>query len=141
MIRGFDVEQGRLTRAMAEELKKDKILSAPAWSQFVKTGPANDRIPSQKDWWFSRGAGILRRFYVNHKPLGVNRLRVTYGDKTKNTYAGRHFKPAGGSIIREILQQLEAAQLIKKAKIGNHYGRLITPKGIAFVDKVAKSQR
>lgn len=141
MIRGLDVEQTKLIRAMSDELKKTKMLTPPVWSSFVKTGTAKDRIPSQEDWWFLRGASILRRFYIDHKPMGVNRLRIVYGDKTKNTYAGKHFKPASGAIVRKILQQLESAQLIKKAKVGNHYGRLITPKGISFVDNVAKTQK
>ncbi len=62
-----------------------------------------------------------------------------YGSKTKNTYSSHHFRPAGGAHIRKILQQLESAGMIKKVKKGIHYGRVITPKGISFADKVAKT--
>ncbi len=138
MIRATDVDQIELVRALATELKKEKALTPPAWASFVKTGSAKDRIPSQSDWWYLRGASILRRFYVDRIPTGVNRLRVVYGDKEKNRYSGKHFRPAGGAIIRKLLQQLEQAELIKKVKIKNRPGRRISPKGISLADSTAK---
>ena len=138
MIRAYDVNQEGLTKALAEELKKEKDLAPPAWSRFVKTGSSKDRVPSQEDWWYLRGASILRRMYNDRKPLGVNRLRKAYGDKEKNRYSGRHFKPASGAVIRKLLQQLEQAGLIKKVKIKNRPGRRISPKGISLADKTAK---
>ena len=39
-------------------------------------------------------------------------------------------------IIRTILQQLEEQQLIKQEQKGVHKGRLITPKGKSFLDKI-----
>src|SRR3990167_8286378 len=41
------------------------------------------------------------------------------------------------SIIRKILQQLEKAEFIKQAQSGAHKGRIITPKGTSFLDKMA----
>ncbi|MCL4406855.1 MAG: 30S ribosomal protein S19e [Candidatus Parvarchaeota archaeon] len=139
MIRGYDVDQIKLTSALAEDLKKEKILEPTPWSKFVKTGSSKDRIPQQEDWWYLRGASILRRMYIDKQPIGVNRLRSVYGDKEKNRYSGRHFKPASGAIIRKIMQQLEKAELIKKVKIEKHYGRKITGKGVALIDRAAKS--
>ncbi|MCL5016855.1 MAG: 30S ribosomal protein S19e [Candidatus Parvarchaeota archaeon] len=138
MIRAYDVDQIELTKALAGELKKEKVLEPPAWSQFVKTGSSKDRVPQQPDWWYMRGASILRRMYIDKHPIGVNRLRSVYGDKEKNRYSGRHFKPAGGAIIRKLMQQLEKAGFIKKVKVENHYGRIITGKGVSLLDKTAK---
>lgn len=138
MIRATDVNQIELVKALAEELKKEKTIEPPAWSRFVKTGSAKDRPPSQSDWWYLRGAGILRRLYIDNTPLGVNRLRRIYGDKNKNRYSGKHFKPASGAVIRKLLQQLEKAELIKKVKIKNRPGRRISPKGISLADRTAK---
>jgi len=45
-----------------------------------------------------------------------------------------HSTPGSGAIIRRALQQLETAQLVKKMP---KKGRVITPKGIALLDKVA----
>ncbi|MCL4399533.1 40S ribosomal protein S19 [Candidatus Parvarchaeota archaeon] len=139
MIRGFDVNQTELVEAVADKMRREKVLSPPAWASFVKTSPAKDRVPSQQDWWYIRGASILRRFYMDNRPKGVNRLRVVYGDKTKNRYSGKHFMPASGAAIRKIMQQLEAYGLTKKVKVDKHYGRRITPAGISFIDAAAKS--
>ncbi len=139
MIRAADVDQIALVRAMAEELKKIKTVSPPTWSHFVKTGAAKDRVPSQPDWWYMRSASILRRMYFDRKPVGVGRLRKIYGDKEKNRYSGKHFRPAGGAITRKIIQQLEQSELVKKVKIKNRPGRIVSPKGISLADKVAKS--
>ncbi len=138
MIRGYDVNQIRLVNELAKKLEEDKLTPPPDWAMFVKTGSAKDRIPSQDNWWYLRAASILRRMYVDKRPIGVNRLRNIYGDKEKNRYSGKHFKPASGAVIRHILQELEQAELIKKVKVKNHFGRALTPKGISFTDSVAK---
>lgn len=139
MIRASDVNQIELVKALAEQLKKEKVIVPPTWSNFVKTGSAKDRVPSQPDWWYFRTASILRRMYTDRRPIGVSRLRRLYGDKEKNRYSGKHFQPAGGAIIRKALQQLEQAELIKKVKIKNRPGRRIAPKGISLADRTAKT--
>jgi small subunit ribosomal protein S19e len=52
MIRASDVNQIELVNSLAEELKKEKLLTPPEWSRFVKTGSSKDRTPSQGDWWY-----------------------------------------------------------------------------------------
>jgi small subunit ribosomal protein S19e len=138
MIRGYDVNQIKLVNDLARKLEEDKLTTPPDWAMFVKTGSAKDRIPSQNNWWYLRAASIMRRMYVNKKPIGVNRLRNIYGDKEKNRYSGKHFRPASGAVIRNILQELEKAELIRKVKIQNHFGRILTAKGISFTDNVAR---
>ncbi len=139
MIRGYDVSQIELVKGISRELEEKKLLQPPMWSEFVKTGVSKDRVPQQANWWYMRGASILRRLYTDHRPVGVNRLRKVYGTTERNRYSGKHFKPAGGAIIRKLLQQLEKAELIKKVKIDNYYGRRITDKGVSLVDRVAKT--
>ncbi len=139
MKRGSDVDQQALVAQLAKKLKDDKLLSPAPWSKFVKTASAKDRPPAQKDWWYFRGASILRRMYLTRKPTGVGRFRRVYGDKTKNTLSSHHFKPAGGSIIRKIMQQLESSGLVTKKKVGVHSGRIISPKGISMIDSLSKN--
>ena len=138
MIRGYDVNQIKLVNDLERKLEEEKLTTPPDWAMFVKTGSAKDRIPSQNNWWYLRAASIMRRMYVNKKPIGVNRLRNIYGDKEKNRYSGKHFRPASGAVIRNILQELEKAELIRKVKIQNHFGRILTAKGISFTDNVAR---
>ncbi|MEK6939747.1 MAG: 40S ribosomal protein S19, partial [Nanoarchaeota archaeon] len=41
------------------------------------------------------------------------------------------------SHIRKILQQLEKSGLVKQTEKGVHKGRILTPKGTSFLDKIA----
>ncbi|MEM3845706.1 MAG: 40S ribosomal protein S19 [Candidatus Parvarchaeota archaeon] len=135
------MDQQALVVNLATRLKEDKLLAPPQWAKFVKTASTKDRPPSQKDWWYLRGASILRRMYLSRKVTGVNRLRRVYGDKTKNTLSSHHFKPSGGSNIRHILQQLESNGLIVKKKVGVHSGRMISAKGISLIDSISKGMK
>ena len=106
----------------------------PDWSLFAKTGPHKERIPDDPDWWYYRAASMLRKLYISGEPIGIETFRVIYGGLQDRGSAPDHFKKAGGSHIRKILQQLEKAGLVTKA--GNK-GRVLTPKGRSVLDKVA----
>lgn len=138
MVKIFDVDQSRLVDKAAEELKKIEFLKMPNWANFVKTGVAKERPPIERDWWYKRAASILRMIYVN-KLVGVNRLRVNYSSRKNNGHKPEHTCIAGGKVIRTILQQLEKAELVKKAEIKNKKGRTITAKGKNFLDAIAKN--
>lgn len=125
-----------LNKAVAEELKKQKLVNPPEWSQFVKTGAHKERLPDNQDWWFNRSAAILRGV-VKLGPVGTEKLRTKYGGKKDRGHKPDRFVKASGSIIRKILQQLEKSELVKKAERGNHKGRVITPKGTSLLDKIA----
>ena len=132
----YNVSQGELIEKTAIELKKIPSIKAPAWSEFVKTGTHKERAPARDDWWHVRAAAILRTTY-NLGPIGVSKLRVKYGGKKDRGVKPEKFYRGSGKIIRTILQQLEQAELVKKAEKGAHKGRIITPKGISLLDKVA----
>ncbi len=140
MVKIFDVDQSKLVEKTAEELKKIDFVKMPSWANFVKTGVAKERPPIEKDWWYKRAASILRRVYV-YKLVGVNRLRVKYSSRKNNGHKPEHTEQSGGKIIRVILQQLEKAEFVKKAEIKNKKGRILTPKGKNFLDKIAKDAK
>jgi len=130
------VEPSELINKAAEELKKQKLVYPLDWSKFVKTGHSKERVPDNDDWWFYRSAAILRNI-AKLGPVGTHKLRVKYGsNKNRGHKPGRFYK-ASGSIIRKILQQLEKSDLIKKTEKGVHKGRILTPKGVSFLDKIA----
>ncbi|MCD6402783.1 MAG: 30S ribosomal protein S19e [Candidatus Aenigmarchaeota archaeon] len=129
-----NVEPNRLIMRVAEELKKLKELTPPDWAKFVKTGVHKERPPEQEDWWYIRAASVLRKIYFNG-PVGVSRLRTAYGGKKNRGSKPEKFKKGSGSIIRKILQQLENAGLVEKM---NKKGRVVTKKGKAFLEKLAK---
>jgi small subunit ribosomal protein S19e len=133
-----EIDQQKLVELIAKALKEKRLIEPPVWAKFVKTGPAKERPPENKDWWYVRAASILRRMYFDRKPMGTNRLARIYGDKTKNTRRKHVFKPVGRNHIRKILQQLEKAGLIKHVTIGTHKGRVITGKGIKLVKEVCR---
>lgn len=120
----------------AAKALKEKI-KAPEWSIFVKTGVSRERPPVDGDWWYIRAASILRKVYLKG-PIGTNKLRVKYSGRKNRGYKPERTYIGGGKIIRVILQQLEKVELIKHGAKGVHKGRIITPKGKSFLDKLSK---
>ncbi len=130
------VDPQQLITKAAEELKSQKLVQPTEWSQFVKTGTNRERLPDSQDWWYFRSAAILRTI-ASRGPVGTEKLRTKYGGKKNRGHKPERFYKASGSIIRKILQQLEKAELVKQAEKGNHKGRILTPKGTSFLDKIA----
>ena len=132
-----DVTPSELLAKAAEELKKTKSVKTPEWTMVVKTGSAQEHPPAKKDWWYTRAASILRKVSMKG-PIGVSKLRSFYGKKKNRGVRPEHFFKASGKIVRVILQQLETEGLVKKVEKGVHKGKIITPKGQSFLDKVIK---
>lgn len=131
----YDISASKLIERTAVNLKE--LIKAPEWSKFVKTGASKERPPVQDDWWYVRAAAMLRKIYIRG-PLGVNRLRRKYQGKKNMGHQPERVYWASGKVIRTILQQLEKAELIKNGQKGMHKGRIITPKGQSFLDKLSK---
>jgi small subunit ribosomal protein S19e len=133
MVSVRDVPAKSLISALAERIKTLPELEAPSWAQYVKTGSHAERPPQQADWWHVRAASLLRKLYV-HGPLGEGDLERAYGGSKAVAYFPKHHRDAGGSSIRRILKQLEQAELVAKTQ----KGRVLTPKGMAMLDKLSK---
>ncbi len=134
MVTLYDADAGKSIEKIAESLKP--LLKDPEWAKFVKTGMAKERPPVALDWFFTRAASVLRTVYLRG-PIGVQKLRVKYGSKKNRGHNPEKFYKASGKILRNILQQLEKAELVKFQKTGAHKGRVVTPKGKSLVDKSA----
>lgn len=134
----YDVDATELILKLAEELKNVEAIKPPTWAAFVKTGISKQRPPADREWWYARAASILR-FVAARGPIGVQKLRVKYGSKKNRGVAAEHFYKGAGNNIRKILQQLESAELIKKAEAAGHKGRVLAPKGASLLNKVSKS--
>jgi len=132
----IEVNANELINKAADELKKQKLVQPTEWSKFVKTGTHKERHPDSEDWWYHRSAAILRTI-ANLGPIGTEKLRTKYGGLKGRGHKPEHFYKASGSIIRKILQQLEKSSLIKQTQVGNHKGRVLTPQGVSFLDKIA----
>jgi len=130
----YDVPADILIDRLSKYLKENvKEIRPPEWAAYVKTGSHVERAPHNPDWWYVRAASILRKLYIKG-PIGVSRLRKLYGGRKRRGVKPAHFRRAGGSIIRHILQQLEEAGLAEKD--GNR-GRVLTPKGRSLLDAMA----
>lgn len=134
----YDKDPHTIIKKAAEELRKEKLLDMPEWAKFVKTSHSKERHPMNKDWWYIRAASILRKLYTNTCPIGVNRLRKAYGGKKNRGYKPDKPFRGSGKIIRVILQQLEKSGLIKKGEKGIHKGRIISPEGQKFLNRISK---
>ncbi|HLG23816.1 MAG TPA: 30S ribosomal protein S19e [Candidatus Nanoarchaeia archaeon] len=132
----YDVESQQLIEKTAEELKKIPEIKAPEWAAFVKTGMHKTRAPLKEDWWYMRAASVLRTVY-RLGPIGTEKLRTKYGGKKNRGVRKEHTYKGSGSILRKSLQQLEKAGFVKFVEKGVHKGRIVTPKGKSFIDKIA----
>ena len=136
MSNAYDVEQSELVIKAAKELKKLTELKPPEWAAFVKTGAHKERPPADKGWWYLRAASVLRIIY-KLGPIGVSKLRTKYGGKKNRGVRPGTFYKSSGNILRKVLQQLEKEGLVKQLEKEQRKGRIITPKGKSFLDKIA----
>ncbi len=127
----YDVKASELVKAAAAQLKGK--ITKPGYLNYVKSGANKERVPSDPDFWYMRSASILRQVYVNG-PIGVSRLRTRYGSRKEHSVHRKHMVRAGGSVIRDSFQSLEKINFVKNTK----GGRMITPQGRSFLDKIAK---
>ena len=137
MVTALDVPADLLIRAVARKLKEEygDYVKPPVWAFFVKTGVHKERPPQDPDWWYVRAASMLRKMYKSGEPIGIETFRVIYGGRMNRGVAPEHFAKAGGSIIRKILQQLEAAGLVVKVP---GKGRTLSPQGRSLLDRTAR---
>lgn len=126
-----EIRADLLIRKLAERLKKE--LPKPEWVDYVKAGVYAERPPESEDFWWIRAAAIMRKLYLNGV-IGVSRMRKMYGKRKARGVKPEHRYPAGGKIIRNILQGLEKLGYVKKTE----KGRELTGKGRALLDDIAK---
>lgn len=128
-----DVPADLLIKKVAEHLRRLPQISSPPWAAYAKMGSHRERLPHDKDWWYTRCASLLRKVYM-HGPIGLTDLRSAYGGGTSVGYSPTHHRDAGGSAIRKALQQLEAAGLVAKQ---SGKGRVVTSRGASLLDRHA----
>ncbi len=111
----YDVNPNELIDKASKEIKKVSEIKPPEWAIFAKTGVHKERPPSDRDWWYTRSASILRAVY-KLGPIGVSKLRTKYGGRKRRGFKTEHFYRGSGNIARKVLQQLEKAGLVKPAE-------------------------
>ena len=132
MTTAYDVQASELIMCAAQKLKASDEINPPVWAGYVKTGAHKQMPPVDADWWHVRCAAVLRQIYTDG-PIGVSRLRSKYGGKERNGTMPPSFKKGSGSIIRNVVQQLEKIGYVKTLK----GGRAMTPDGQRFLDNAA----
>ena len=134
MVSVKDVPSQALVDRAASELEKMDEIKPPEWAAYAKTGVHKERPPAQKNWWYIRSASVMRKLYLGNS-LGVSVLRKAYGGRKNLGHQPEHKRPASGAVIRKVLQQLESAGFVKTEK---GKGRLITPRGQSFLNRIVR---
>jgi small subunit ribosomal protein S19e len=134
MVTVYDVPAEELIAKVASKLREIDTIKPPEWAEFAKTGRHTEKAPTQKDWWYTRSASILRKIAIKG-PIGTSRLAEEYGG-----FADRGSRPnkavkGSRNIARKSMMQLEAAGLVAKNK---NKGRIVTAKGQKLLDGAAK---
>ena len=134
MTSPHDVPATEFIEKLAKYLKVNiEEVQPQAWTPMAKTGAHVEKQPQNSDWWYTRGASILRKLYI-HGPTGLEKLRSSYGGRKDFGVKPEHAVKAGGSNLRKILQQLETAGLVETA---TPQGRKLTTKGRKLLKEVA----
>lgn len=133
MTTAFDVPAKDLIDALTKKLQKEKEVTPPEWSSYVRTGVSKENPPENKEWWYTRCASILRKIYINDS-IGVEHLKSEYGGKRDRGSKPYKARGGSGSIIRHAIQQLEKAGYVTKIR---GKGRVLTSKGRGFLDNTA----
>lgn len=131
----YDVPPDELIDELADRLA-DRI-DEPDWAEYAKAGADREMPPENDDFWHVRAGSLLRKVATN-EPIGVERLATEYGgtkDGTNRyTVAPPRHTRGSKNIIRTILQQLEAEDLVETAQ---GEGRRVTDEGRGFLDETA----
>jgi small subunit ribosomal protein S19e len=128
----YDVPASKLIEELAAKLKGQGELKPPEWAVYVKTGGDKEKHPNDENWWYVRCSSLLRKVHLRG-PIGVPTLRRLYGGKKNRGHNPEGIRGASGSLLRDMLKQLEAAGLIKKTK----GGRVTTPQAASLLDSLA----
>lgn len=131
MANVYEVDAGEFIKRSAEKLKSAQ-LKKPAYIDYVKSGAGRERVPADPDFYYMRCASVLRQVYVNG-PIGISTLRTRYGNRKRHTVTRHHHVRAGGSLIKDAFDALEKLGYVKKSG----KGRILTPAGKSFADKVS----
>lgn len=130
----YDVPADKLIDLAAVKLQQVAEIKPPEWAAYAKTGIHREKPPTRKDWWHVRSAALLRKVYLNG-PIGTERLSALFGGNRDGGSAPKHPKKSSRNVVRKSLQQLKAAGLV--ADEPKNRGKIITPKGQAFLDNAA----
>jgi small subunit ribosomal protein S19e len=134
LITPNDVPASKLIERLAKHLKENvDAATPPAWASVVKTGAHVEKQPQNPDWWYIRCASLLRKIYI-HGPIGIEKLRASYGGGKNPGVTPQHAAKAGGAIVRKALQALEAAGLAETVRPG---GRRVTREGRKLLQEMA----
>ena len=134
MTTPYDIPAKDLIEEIAKKLEKDTNIEIPKENIYSKTGVSRENIPTNKNWWYTRCAAILRKVYIKNN-IGVERLKGEFGGKQDCGSKRYKAKAGSGTIARRALQQLEKAGYISKIK---GRGRILSPKGRSFMDNTSK---
>jgi small subunit ribosomal protein S19e len=130
-----DVPVSKLIEKLAKYMKENAdAITPPSWVSIVKTGTHVEKQPQNPDWWYVRCASILRKIYV-HGPIGIEKLRASYGGRKSRGVKPNRAAKAGGSVVRKALQQLETAGYAETVK---PRGRKVTPAGRKLLKELAQ---
>jgi small subunit ribosomal protein S19e len=129
-----DIQAGKYNSLLASALKEYSEIKAPEWALFVKSGHGKQRPIEDEDFWYKRTASVLRQVYLKGV-VGVERLRSRYGNRKNRGKKPAVFVKSSGKIVRLILQQAEAAQLLTKSE-GKAKGRILTDKGKKLLEGI-----
>ncbi|KAJ6829643.1 40S ribosomal protein S19-like [Iris pallida] len=128
-----DVCPHDFVKAYSAHLKRSRKMELPHWTDIVKTGRFKELAPYDPDWYYIRAASMAKKIYLR-QGIGVGGFQKMYGGRKRNRSKPQHFCNSSGVVARNILQLLQAMNIIDVDPKG---GRVITSQGRQDLDQVA----
>ncbi|XP_034663063.1 LOW QUALITY PROTEIN: 40S ribosomal protein S19b [Drosophila subobscura] len=128
-----DVDQHVLTKVLSDFLKKSGKITVPEQADYIKTAKFKETAPTDRDWFYTRCASIMRHLYFR-SPAGVAALTKVYSGRKRNGVMPAKYCRSSDGCIRMAFHALEAARMIEKHPEG---GRKLTPTGQRDMDRLA----
>src|SRR3989442_15748321 len=99
MTTAYDVPPGLLIERLKDRLQAEGKIKPPEWAPFARTRVNTEKAPVQKDWWYRRGAAVLRKVYL-HRPVGTTPLAAAFGRGRASGPRPKHTRPGPRSVAR-----------------------------------------
>lgn len=127
---------------LSVSLKEEKNIQAPPETEYIKTGHGKELAPTNPNWYYVRVASVLRKLYMEQLTnpekatygFGTLWFARVYGGAKNNGHKPSHTVTGSKSLVRRILQTLEAAKLVSQVPKG---GRKLTSMGMTYLEEIA----
>ncbi|SPP82769.1 Hypothetical predicted protein [Drosophila guanche] len=97
-----EVDQHVLTKVLSDFLKKSGKITVPEQADYIKTAKFKETAPTDRDWFYTRCASIMRHLYFR-SPAGVAAFTKVYSGRKRNGVLPAKYCRSSDGCIRMVI--------------------------------------